>query len=148
MTSAFLCVRGFSRNWDFSQIFSLHISKISPEDKKWAGGEGVGNAQRPVFRVIEYKKTGVCSARSRSAAKPYLFVDKISIIAFNIAIVFDELHTIEFICILDKSQLFFAVVLIGSNSPSPAASQPVCPASLSLTQSFFSFGQIVPANSS
>ncbi len=68
-----------------------------------------------VFRVNEYKKTGVCSARARSAAKPYL-----SIIAFNIAIIFDELHTIEYICILDKSQIIFAVIIIGSTPPLPS----------------------------
>ncbi len=61
-------VAAFFPNCDFSQIFSIYVSLISPEVnyiEMERGGELLHG-----LRVDEPNKTGVYSARARSTAKP------------------------------------------------------------------------------
>jgi hypothetical protein len=64
-------VAAFFPNCDFSQIFSIYVSLISPEvnyiemERKGGGGELLHG-----LRVNEPNKTGAHSAPARSTAKP------------------------------------------------------------------------------
>ncbi len=59
----------FFPNCDFSQIFSIYVSLISPEGNYIEMERGGGELLHGL-RVNEPNKTGAHSARARSTAKP------------------------------------------------------------------------------